>query len=111
MSNLAERDFSNVEFIDAKEQQYFAEAHIGQEVWDFLHSPTGKLLHGRAKQVVEQAKVDLLDINPTTRRGFKRFKEIQNDAWQAQRFIRWCAETIEQCNAAVTQLEFYRSET
>ena len=111
MSNVVEKDFSNIEFIDAQERQYFAEAHLGHETVDFLRSPVGRLLHGRAKQEVEQAQVAMMDINPTTRRGFKKFKKIQETAQQAKWFMQWCAETIEQGNAAATQIDFYRSQT
>lgn len=104
------RDFSGLEFVDEGELQYFAEAQIGEEVIAFLRSPIGRLLHGRAKQEVEQAKQDLLDINPLTRRGFGKFKRIQEKAQQAKWFMRWCADAIEQGDAAATQLEFYRSE-
>ena len=111
MTGVVEKDFSHLTFVDEQERQYFAEAHLGQETIDFLRSPAGRLLHGRAKQEVEQAKMDLLDINPMTRRGFRRFKKIQERAQQAKWFMQWCAETIEQGDVAATQLDFYRSET
>jgi len=104
------RDFSGLDFIDEQERQYFAEAQIGEEVIAFLCSPTGRLLHGRAKQEVEKAKQDLLDINPLTRRGFRKFKQIQEKAQQAKWFMRWCADAIEQGNAGAIQLEHHRSE-
>ena len=104
------KNLSGIDFIDETERQYFAEAQVGQEVLDFLSSPTGRLLHGRAKQEVEQAKRDLLEIDPTTRRGFRKFKQIQAKAQNARRFSQWCADAIQTGNAAVTQLEFYRSD-
>ncbi len=111
MNSVIEKDFSHLTFVDEQEQLYFAEAQLGHETIDFLHSPVGRLLHGRAKQIVDQAKADLLDINPTTRRGFRRFTKIQTEARQAKWFMQWIADAIEQGKAAAAQIDFYRSET
>ena len=46
-----EFDYSTVEFINDQEREYFAEAHLGEQVRSFLVSPAGRYLHGRAKQV------------------------------------------------------------
>lgn len=111
MTSALKKDFSGINFVDQQERQFFAEAEMGEETIEFLRSPIGRLLHGRARQVVEQAKTDLLDINPLTRRGFRKFKRIQEEALQAKWFMRWCAETIQDGDIAATQLEFYRSES
>jgi len=105
------KDFSGIEFVDDQERQYLAEAQLGHDTIKFLRSPVGRLLHGRAKQEYEQAKEELLEINPDSRKGRKAFKKIQERIQHARWFIRWCADVIENGDIAIVQLEEYRSQS
>lgn len=96
------------DFLDESERLYFAQAHLGVEVTQFLSSNVGRYLHGRAIQEYEQAKEDLLKCNVRTLFGRRKALKIQQKAETAQMFMRWCAEAIMDGRNAEQELENYR---
>ncbi len=103
-------DYSSVHFISDQEREYFAEAHLGEQVRSFLVSPTGRYLHGRAKQVVADSKDKLALIDPTTEEGVKSWKATKQDMSNAGSFMAWCSDAIVNGDNAASQLEEYRNE-
>lgn len=101
-------DYSTVEFISEQEREYFAEAHLGEQVRDFLVSPVGRYLHGRAKQTILDCKDKLADTDPTEKGGIAKWKAIKQDMANANAFMAWCAEAIVNGDNAANQLEEYR---
>jgi hypothetical protein len=101
-------DYSAVEFINEQEREYFAEAHLGEQVRDFLVSPVGRYLHGRAKQTISECKDKLADLDPTVKGGIAQWKAIKQDMANAEAFMKWCAEAIVNGDNAARQLEEYR---
>jgi hypothetical protein len=93
-----------IEFIDETERQAFARARLGSDVVDFLHSSSGRYLHGRAKLQIEQAREDALNCNPYTPWGRRKWKKIQHDAAVARAFVQWCADAIVDGNHAEQEL-------
>ncbi len=109
MSGSADFDYSNVDFINDQERQYFAEAHLGEIVRDFLVSPVGRYLHGRAKAVVEDGKNRLAEIeDPTTIKGAGEWKRIKQEMANAESFMQWLAEAMVNGDMAAEQLKEYR---
>lgn len=104
-----EERFGNIDFVDQREQQYFAQAKIGNDVYDFLHSPVGRYLHGCAKQEVEALRDELEKCNPDSIWGRRKIRRLQVKAEAARNFMTWCAEAIQVGEHAYAQLEEYRS--
>lgn len=103
-----EFDYSNVHFVSEQEREYFAEAHLGEQVRSFLVSATGRLLHGRAKQTIANGKDQLALLDPTTDEGVEKWKAIKQDMANAESFMQWCGEAIVNGDNAASQLEEYR---
>lgn len=104
-----EFDYSTVTFISEQEREYFAEAHLGEQVRDFLVSPVGRYLHGRAKQIVADGKDKLADLNdPTTPEGVVSWKSIKQEMANAESFMKWLAEAMINGDNAAMQLKEYR---
>jgi len=104
-----EVDYSQINFINDQERIYFAEAHLGEQARDFLLSPVGRYLHGRAKQVVDLGKDTLALIeDPTTPEGVKLWKKTKQEMANAECFITWLAEAMVNGDNAAKQLEEYR---
>lgn len=98
----------NIEFIDQKERELFARAALSQQTLDFMASPVGRYLHGRAKAEVEQAQVDALEINPFSWWGRRKWRKLQHRADVARSFIKWCADAITDGEVAYQELKEYR---
>ncbi len=109
MTNAA-LDFSELEFTSEAELQYFSEAVLGEEIRNFLNSTTGKYLHGRAINMKEEAKEQLLKHSPDTEYGRRKIQRLQRNAEMAEMFMRWCAEGIHQGNEAYHQLQVAREQ-
>jgi len=99
-----------IEFVNDQERLYFAETVLGEDVFSFLNSETGKYLHGRAKHVYEGCIKEMFEIDPYTPEGKKKHALIKQDAWCAQNFMKWCAEVIIEGRQAAVLLENYREE-
>lgn len=106
----AEDRFQNIRFIDKREQEYFSQAKMGQDVIDFLHSSVGKYLHGCAKQEVEAIRDELEKVNPDSIWGKRKLRRLQKKAEAARYFMTWCAEAVQVGEMAYRELDEYRSE-
>jgi len=104
MSTRAENVFPDM-FETEQEHVFFAEAKLGIDVEKFLKSDVGRLLHGRARLELEEAKTALLECNPNTLFGRRKIKKLQNQAQLASWFMNWCAEAITDGRNAEIQLQ------
>ena len=104
-----EVDYSQIQFINEQERIYFAEAHLGEQARDFLLSPIGRYLHGRAKQIVDLGKDTLAEIeDPTTPEGVALWKQTKQEMAHAESFMAWLADAMINGDNAAKQLEEYR---
>lgn len=80
-----------IEFVNDRERLTFARARLGSDVMDFLRSPTGRLLHGRAKADYEAAKEDLVNMSI-----FSIFKYLaaKRRVMHSQTFMKYCVDAI-----------------
>lgn len=97
-------DFSELEFIDDKEREYFARARIGESVRAFLRSDAGRYIHGRAKLVVDAAKEQLVDCNLWTPWGRRRARRLQREAEIGRKIISFCVDAIQDGEVAFREL-------
>ena len=100
-----------IEFINEQEQQYFAEAVIGEDVREFLNSQTGRYLHGCAKQEYDRCRDVMFGLDPYTPEGKREFLKLKREAAAAAHFMRWCVEAIQRGDQASVMLENYREES
>lgn len=108
MSGNEAFDYSTVHFVSEQEREYFAEAHLGEQVRSFLVSSAGRYLHGRAKQTINDCKDELATIDPTEKGGIAKWKAIKQNMSNAESFMSWCADAIVNGDNAAKQLEEYR---
>ncbi len=95
MSDDAEDQLRNVEFINERERMAFEEARFGQLVQDWLVSSVGRYLHGRAKITVEQCKDAMLELNPNETDFEEDFRDLKNQAWAAEHTMMWLADALQ----------------
>lgn len=102
-----------VKFVDSQEQDLFDVAKLGEDVRAFLQThPVGQLLHHRAKQMIRQAEVDALEVDPdgfSWLRSRTKLRQIRQRAAVARALINWLAEAIVDGDNAARELEEYRS--
>lgn len=110
MAEPTQRAIGHIEFISDQEQQFFAEAMLGESVRDFLVSDTGRYLHGRAKHDFNQCVKESFKIDPYTSEGKRQYENLKQKAQAAENFMKWCAEAIINGDTASTQLENYRQD-
>lgn len=110
MSRKNEERVQDIEFIDKAEQEYFAQARLGDDVFEFLRSPTGRYLHGCAKQELQLLRDAMEDFDPTSFWGRRKLRKLQIRAKAARMFMTWLGEAIQQGDMAFKQLQEYRSE-
>lgn len=99
---------NRLEFVDAKEREYFSQAQLGQQTRDFLISPVGRYLHGRAKEELDICKDEILECNPHSLFGRRKIAKIQRRANHASSFIRWCTDAIQEGDFAYQELSTHR---
>jgi hypothetical protein len=99
------RDYSNIEFVDDQEREYFARATLGIDIEDFLRSNIGRLLHGRARQEVTECQALALECNPNSWFGRRKLTKLRERAASGQLFMRWCADAILDGRHAANELE------
>jgi hypothetical protein len=102
-----------VDFIDEKERELFARAQLGSQTRQFLDSDLGRYLHGRAKQEIEQAQVDALEVDAVSWRWWRnrhKLLKLQMKAAVARQFLRWIIEAIQDGEIAFQELNEYRKE-
>lgn len=105
---MSDVDYSGVDFINDVERRYFEEARLGIGVQQFLQSDVGRYLHGRAKITLEEVKDKMLELEPSTAGFEEEFYQLKQEAWCANKFIKWCAEGIMNGQNAEQQLESFR---
>lgn len=74
-----------------------AEADLGRQVKEFLHSDIGRYLLGCAQQEHQAALEALKTTSPWRRR---RITQLQNQAWRAENFMGWLRELLIRGSAA-----------
>lgn len=114
MAEQTKDRFAGIQFVDQQEREYFAQAQLGEEAIQFLHSNLGRYLHGCAQQEVEALRDELEKIDPDRRLSFfsrRKLRRLQKEAQAARYFMRWLAEAIQQGNYAFNQLETYRNQS
>jgi hypothetical protein len=101
-----------IQFQDERERELFGAARLGEDTREFLRShPVGQLLHHRAKQQIQQAEVDALEVDADAWpyfRGRNKLRQIRMRAEVARAFISWVAQAITDGDTAVRELEEYR---
>jgi hypothetical protein len=105
-------DAQELDFVDDRERELYAAAHLGEDAREFLRShPVGRLLHHRAKQQIQQAEVDALNVDPDGWSWFRsrnKLRQIRQRAAVARAFINWIADAIVDGDDAARQLDEYR---
>ncbi len=89
---------------DDRERELYATMILREDVLEFLRSPVGRYLHGRAKLDLEAAKEDLLDCNPLSWWGRRKILKIQHRADVARSLMLYCVDAINDGNVAEKQL-------
>lgn len=105
---MSDVGYSNIEFINDAEREYFEEARLGINVQQFLQNDVGRYLHGRAKIALEEVKQKMLELSSAMPDFQSQFDTLQQEAWCAEHFMSWCAEAIVNGESANKQLEEYR---
>jgi len=102
-----------VRFADERERDLFETAKLGEDVRAFLQgNPVGQLLHFRAKQMIQQAEADALEVDPDGWRWLtarRKLRQIRQRAAVARAFINWLGEAIVEGDQAARELEEYRT--
>lgn len=106
---ISDDRIEQIQFIDKNEQDYFAQAKLGEDIREFLVSAPGRYLHGCAKQEIEQYRDALEKCNPDSIFGKRKIRRLQKRAEAGRFFMTWCAEAIQVGEMAYQQLEEYRS--
>jgi hypothetical protein len=104
-----------VDFVDEKERELFATVMLGDEVSHFLrNTPVGQYLHGRARQVIGQAEVDALAVDPDGWGGWfrarRKLRQIRLRAEAARMLIGWFGDALVEAKSAEKALNEYRNE-
>lgn len=107
MNNTDPDLIKRLEFVDERERMHFAKAQLGEQVREFLTSPAGRYLHGRAKLQLQECMEDALDCNPHSFFGRRKLKRIQHDADVARKFMSWCADAITEGEMSYRELQEY----
>ncbi len=106
-------DAQGIEFVDDRERELYAAAHLGEDAREFLRNhPVGRLLHHRAKLAIEQAQIDALEVDPDSWswvRSRNKLRQIRQRAAVARAFINWIADAIIDGDDAARQLDEYRN--
>jgi len=101
---------NQIEFVDNRERDYFAKAQMGEQVREFLTSPVGRYLHGRAKLDYENARNELLDCDPDNFFGRRKFRRLTKKARVAESFMRYLTEALTEASLATHELDHYRDK-
>lgn len=101
MNNYQAQDESGVTFRNESERELFAEARLGQQAIDFLHSELGRLLMGYADQEKKEAMEQLLKADS---HDHAKIDFFQRKAEIADNFVRWIGEAIQNGSLAEDEL-------
>jgi hypothetical protein len=104
----------DLNFIDEHERELYAAAVLGEQARMFLKThPIGQYLHHRAKLVMEQARIDALNVNPDGFGGWfrarRKLRAIRLQAETAKMFVGWMADAITDGDRAGRELDEYRN--
>jgi len=105
---MDEESLNKIKFVDDRERLHFATARLGIQTIDFLNSPTGRYLHGRAKQQLEECKEEAIQCNPLSFFGRRKLLKIQHRAKLAESFMSWCADIITEGEMSEQELSEHR---
>lgn len=97
-----------LEFVSEREQTLFAQAQLGEQLRDFLATPAGRYLFGRAQIEIAKCKDELLEIDEHLLGDEEiamQVRKIKRRAWCAEHFIVWLSEAIGEGDLAFNQLE------
>lgn len=103
-------DPTQLQFINEREREYFAEAVLGEEIRQFLTSSVGQFLHGCAQSEYDRCRDKMFEIDPYTIEGKKEYQKLKADAWAASHFLQWIVEAITRGNQAEVLLNQMRDE-
>lgn len=103
-----EEILQNVEFVSSKERELFSAAVLGIQARDFLVSPVGKYLHGRAKLELEIVKDAIAELNPHSWWHRHKWRKLLARKTAAENFMRWLVEVISDGTQAERELDEYR---
>ena len=104
---MAEPVYGNVQFVNNSEREFFEEARLGINVRDFLNGDIGRYLHGRAKLEIEEAKHEILHLNPYDVEDQRKIVRMQYQSACGEAFMRWCADAIQNGELAEQSLKEY----
>ena len=108
MSAAPEQPFQ-IEFIDERERELFAETQLAESFRVFLASEVGSYLHGCAKQEVEICKEELLALVVpgalTPEQIQQQIGPIQVRAWCATNLLKWCDDVFQAGETAAGELQ------
>lgn len=96
-----------IDWVDAREREHFAKAQLGEQVKEFLLSPVGRYLHGRAKQDLEECRELALECNPDSLFGRRKLRRLKRKAGVANNFIQWCVDAITEGEISYRELQEY----
>lgn len=91
-----------IEFVSNRERELFARARLGGQVLDFLRSPTGRLLHGRAKADYEAGKEELVNISILS---LFKYLRARRRIVHSQTFMKYCVDAIQDGDVAYQELQ------
>lgn len=109
MADSEDTDLINrLTFADDRERTLFAKAQLGVQIREFLMSPTGRYLHGRAQQQISECKSEAVECNADNFLGRRKLNRIQKRHDVAQNFISWLADALVESDHATHEFENYR---
>ena len=80
-----------LETLDPTTRTLVAEADLGNEGIEWLHSNVGRYIVGCAQQEIADAHALLAKTSPWRRR---RIQELQNRVWRAESLLAWLRELL-----------------
>lgn len=100
---------NKLDFVDSKERVLFAKAQLGEQAREFLATPVGRYLHGRAQQDMDDVKDQLLGTNVDSFFGRRKFRRLQSKAECARMFMAYLVDAITEGEHAAVEFEQYRT--
>lgn len=82
--------------------ELYAEAMLGRDAEEFIHSDIGQFLIGCAEQEISEASEQLKRVHPWRTR---RIRELQNQIWRGESFQSWLAELVMRGKQALQSIE------
>lgn len=83
-------------------KELFAEAIIGKDAEEFIHSDIGQYILGCAEQEIAEAADQLKRVHPWRTR---RIRELQNQVWRAESFQSWLVGLVVSGQQALQSIE------